>query len=73
MSKKIRVEVGDFYAELHEHYTESAGDDYTERAREQLEDWIHGFNKQVEREIEQQQDAMNTVNNQQDTQSSESE
>lgn len=50
MYKTIEVEVGDFYSELYEHYSESVGGEYTGRAREQFEDFLHKFNKTVESE-----------------------
>lgn len=53
MSKKVEIEVGDLYAEKHEEFVEEIGERYETRVRKQFEDFIHGTNQQVEREMEQ--------------------
>jgi len=50
MSQTIEIEVGDLYAQIHERYTEGAGEQYTERLRQNTEDFLHQFNQQVERQ-----------------------
>lgn len=50
MSEEITADVGDLYAELHEQYQENLGEQYSERLRQNLEEFIHNFNQQVERQ-----------------------
>jgi flagellar biosynthesis chaperone FliJ len=50
MAEEITADVGDLYAELHEQYAENLGDQYSERLRQNLEEFIHNFNQQVERQ-----------------------
>lgn len=53
MSETIEPEVGSLYAEMHNQYSEELGEQYEERLRQTLEDFIHNFNQQVERQQEQ--------------------
>lgn len=55
MSRTIELEVGDLYASLHEQFSVQVGENYEEQARQQFEEFLHNFNQQVEREVEQQQ------------------
>lgn len=50
---EITVDVGSLYGDVHEQLAEELGDQYTERLRAQTEDFIHEFNQQVERQMEQ--------------------
>jgi len=52
MPEEITITVGSVYAQLHENYTAQIGDAYEQRARDEFEDFIHEFNKQIERETE---------------------
>lgn len=53
MTESIEIDVGELYANLHEQYSEGLGEQYEERVRQNVEDFLHNFNQQVER----QQDA----------------
>lgn len=61
MSQTIEIEVGDLYAGMHEQYSEDVGEQYDERVRAQLEDFLHQFNQQVERQQEQVQQQQEQV------------
>lgn len=55
MSRTVELEIGDLYASLHEQFSIQVGEDYEERARQQFEEFLHGFNQQVERQVEEAQ------------------
>lgn len=55
MSRTIELEVGNLYADLHERFSEQVGDQYDERVRREFEEFIHEFNQEVERQVEQAQ------------------
>lgn len=56
MSQTIEIEVGDLYANLHEQFTTEVGPQYDERMRQQTEAFLHEFNQQFERQVEQMQE-----------------
>lgn len=53
MSTTIELEVGDLYANLHEQFKEQVGPQYEGQARQEIEEFLHNFNQQVERQMEQ--------------------
>jgi hypothetical protein len=53
MSQEVTIELGNLYAELHEQYDENLGEQYTQRLRQNTEEFIHNLNQQVERQREQ--------------------
>jgi hypothetical protein len=53
MPETIEVEVGTVYAQLHESLQATLGERYENALREELEDWIHERNKELERTQEQ--------------------
>lgn len=53
MSKKIEIEVGDLYSELHSGFCDDLGQQYEEQARQKFEQFLHEFNQQIERQMEQ--------------------
>lgn len=53
MPETIEVEIGDVYAQLHGDLSNILGDRYDDAVREQLEDWIHERNQELERSREQ--------------------
>lgn len=53
MSQTIEIDIGDLYAEMHEQYSDDLDDQYEPRLRQQVEDFLHQFNQQVERQQEQ--------------------
>lgn len=56
MSDTIEIKVGNLYANLHEQFETTLGEQYDERARQTFETFLHELNQQVEREQEQQQE-----------------
>lgn len=58
MSETIELEVGDLYANLHDQFNGQLSEQYEERARQNFEEFLHNFNQQVEREVEQQQNGI---------------
>lgn len=59
MSETIEVEVGALYANLHEGFEGQLDEQYTERARQTMESFLHEFNQQVERQQERAQAQQN--------------
>ena len=57
MSNEIVIEVGDSFAERHEHFLTILGEQYDEQMRTLVEDEIHTMTKQLERQAENQQAA----------------
>lgn len=53
MAETIEIEVGPLYAQLHNRFTEQMDEQYTPQARQQFESFLHEYNQQVERELEQ--------------------
>ena len=54
MTQEITIPVGELYAELDAQFRDEIGPAYEKRLREEFEDFLHSFNKRVEREREQQ-------------------
>lgn len=52
MADEISVEVGDLYANVHDTFCDNPGETYEERLRLEVENFIHNFNQQLERERE---------------------
>lgn len=55
MSRTIELEIGDLYASLHDQFSAQVGENYDDQARQQFEEFLHNFNQQVERSMEEQQ------------------
>jgi NAD(P)H-dependent FMN reductase len=55
MAQEITLEVGDLYAQLHERFGTEVGEQYDERLRQEVEEFVHKFNQEVERQREQAQ------------------
>lgn len=53
MSQTVELELGDLYANLHERFSEQIGEEYDQRARTEMEEFLHNFNQQYERQVEQ--------------------
>jgi len=55
MTDEITLEVGDLYAQLHERFGTEVGEQYDERLRQEVEEFVHKVNQEVERQREQAQ------------------
>jgi len=53
MAREVSITVGELYANLHERFGESLGQEYEASVRAELEDYLHSLNKQLERQSEQ--------------------
>ena len=58
MSEEVTITVGELYSNLHKQYKEGVGDVYEERARQNFEEFVHNFNQEIERQQEQQEQAI---------------
>lgn len=56
MTQTIEIEVGGLYADLHEQFESELGEQYDAEVRAQLEDFLHNFNQQIERQTEAMQE-----------------
>lgn len=56
MPSEIEIEVGDLYENLHVQFSENIGDDYDEALRQNIENFLHNYNQQLDRQVEQQED-----------------
>lgn len=61
MSETIEIEVGNIYANLHEQFSDQIGEQYDARIRQEIEEFIHNFNQQVERAQEQQAEQIEQI------------
>jgi hypothetical protein len=53
MAEDVTVTIGNLYAGRHEQFKEELGEQYEERLRKNVEEFVHNFNQQVERQQEQ--------------------
>lgn len=55
MAEEITITVCDFHANIHEQLQQGAGDQYTERIRDEVEQTIHDCYREAQRRQEQRQ------------------
>lgn len=56
MTSEITVTVGDLYENLHVQFSENLDDEYEQTLRRNIEDFLHNYNQQLDRRVEQQSD-----------------
>lgn len=53
MAEEILVPVGDLYANLHAQFAGNLGEDYEAQLRQEVENFLHRYNQQIDRRVEQ--------------------
>lgn len=53
MTEEATIEIGDLYANLHEQFSQQLGEDYEQAIRQEMENFLHKYNQQLDRHIEQ--------------------
>jgi DNA-binding protein Fis len=53
MVSEITVEVGDLYENLHVNFSDNLDDAYERALRKNIEDFLHNYNQQLDRQTEQ--------------------
>ncbi len=55
MSSEIVVEVGDLYEKLHVQFSDNLDEEYEQALRKHVEDFLHNYNQQLDRQLELQE------------------
>lgn len=56
MSSEITIDVGDLYENLHVQFSDNIGDEYEAAIRREVENFLHNYNQQLDRTVEQQEE-----------------
>jgi ElaB/YqjD/DUF883 family membrane-anchored ribosome-binding protein len=56
MASEITVTVGDLYENLHVQFSDNLDEEYEQAIRQNIENFLHNYNQQLDRRVEQQAD-----------------
>lgn len=56
MPSEITVTVGDLYENLHVQFSDNLDEEYEQAIRQNIENFLHNYNQQLDRRVEQQSD-----------------
>ena len=66
MASDVTIPVCDLYENLHVQFKDNLGEDYEAAIRQEVEDFLHNYNQQLDRRVEQQEEHQHAQIDQED-------